>query len=56
MNIISLYLLEGYDHREIAQILNISYNNARAKYFRAKKILLKEIIRSGESYLKTISN
>lgn len=54
--IISLFLLEGYDHQEIAQILNISYNNARARYFRAKKKLLEEIIRSGESYLKTMSN
>jgi RNA polymerase sigma-70 factor (ECF subfamily) len=54
--IISLYLLEGYDHQEIAQILNISYNNARARYFRAKQKLLREIIRSGDSYLKTMSN
>ena len=54
--VISLFLLEGYDHQEIAQILNISHGNARARYFRAKKKLLKEIIRSGDSYLKTLSN
>ncbi len=35
--VISLHLLEGYDHQEIAQILNITHNNARARYFRAKK-------------------
>jgi RNA polymerase sigma-70 factor (ECF subfamily) len=54
--IVSLHLLEGYDHQEIAQILNITYNNARTRYFRAKKKLLKEIIQSGESYIKTLSN
>jgi RNA polymerase sigma-70 factor (ECF subfamily) len=54
--VVSLYLLEGYDHQEIAQILNISYNNVRARYFRAKKELLKEIIKSGEAYLKTLTN
>lgn len=54
--IVSLYLLEGYDHQEIAQILNISYNNARARYFRAKKELLKEIVRASDAYLKSLTN
>lgn len=54
--VISLYLLEGYDHQEIAQILNISNNNARARYFRAKKKLLEEITRSGDAYLKSLTN
>ena len=38
--ILSLYLLEGYDHEEISQILGISYNNARTRYSRAKQKLL----------------
>lgn len=38
--ILSLYLLEGYDHEEIAQILNISYNLSRTRYSRARKKLL----------------
>jgi len=54
--VISLYLLEGYDHQEIAQILNISHNNARARYFRAKKELLKEIVKSSDAYLKSLTN
>lgn len=41
--ILSLHLLEGYDQREIAQVLNISYNNVRTRYVRAKQRLLKEI-------------
>jgi len=40
--IISLYLLEGYDHQEISEILGISYNNVRARYSRAKQSLLHE--------------
>lgn len=41
--IVSLYLLEGYDHSEIARILNISYDNVRVRYIRAKRRLIKEI-------------
>ena len=54
--VISLYLLEGYDHQEIAQILHISNNNARARYFRAKKKLLEEITRKGDAYLESLTN
>jgi RNA polymerase sigma-70 factor (ECF subfamily) len=38
--VLSLYLLEGYDHEEIAQILNISHNTVRTQYVRAKQKLL----------------
>ena len=41
--ILSLYLLEGYDHEEISQILDISYNNSRTRYSRARKKLLQLI-------------
>ena len=46
--ILSLFLLEGYDHEEIAQILNISYNLSRTRYSRARKKLL-EFIGAGEN-------
>jgi RNA polymerase sigma-70 factor (ECF subfamily) len=42
--VLSLYLLEGYDHEEIGDILKISGNTSRIRYFRAKQKLL-EIIR-----------
>lgn len=45
--IFSLYLLEGYDHREISQILSISESNSKTQYMRAKnkiKELLKGVI------------
>lgn len=33
----NLYLLEGYDHQEIADILNISISTSKSQLFRAKK-------------------
>jgi RNA polymerase sigma-70 factor (ECF subfamily) len=47
--ILSLYLLEGYDHQEIAGILKITYNNSRTRYLRAKKRLLEEVSGSKHS-------
>ena len=41
--VFSLYLLEGYDHLEIAQILGISEATSKSQYSRAKQ-RLKEII------------
>lgn len=41
--ILSLFLMEGYDHQEIAQILSIPYNNTRTRYSRARQRLIKEI-------------
>lgn len=35
--IFSLYLLEGYDHLEIADILNISVSNSKSQYMRARQ-------------------
>jgi len=41
--ILSLYLLEGYDHDEIAEILNISSSTSRSQLSRAKQKLLNEL-------------
>lgn len=38
--VLSLYLFEGYDHKEIAQILGITEVTSRTQYLRAKKKLL----------------
>ena len=37
--IISLYLLEGYDHSEIGEILGISVSTSKSQYARGKKKL-----------------
>jgi len=39
--ILTLYLLEGYDHSEISQILGISESTSKSQYSRAKKKLRK---------------
>lgn len=39
--VLTLYLLEGYDHEEIGQILNISSSTSRSQYTRAKQKLAK---------------
>ncbi len=44
--IISLHLLEGYDHQEIAEILGATYGNVRTRYSRAKQRLLQIIVES----------
>lgn len=38
--VLSLILLEGYDHEEVSQILNISNATSRTQYHRAKKKLV----------------
>lgn len=43
--IFSLYLLEGYDHEEISQILNISESNSKTQFMRAKN-KIKEMLKN----------
>jgi len=38
--VLTLYLLEGYDHEEIAHILRISEATSRSQYLRGKRKLL----------------
>ena len=45
---ISLYYLEGYDHHEISDILNINYDNSRTLLSRAK-MKLKTLIENERS-------
>ncbi|MCD8742428.1 RNA polymerase sigma factor [Mucilaginibacter roseus] len=45
--VISLYLLEGYDHEEIGQILNITENTSRTQFLRAKRKLGEILSRKG---------
>ncbi len=42
--IFQLYLLEGYDHKEISQILGVSESNSKSQYMRAKR-RIKEILK-----------
>jgi RNA polymerase sigma factor (sigma-70 family) len=47
--ILSLYLLEGYDHDEIGEILKISSSTSRSQLSRAKQKLISELKRN-ENY------
>lgn len=38
--VLSLYLLEGYDHEEIAEILQVAHVTVRTQYIRAKNKLV----------------
>jgi len=51
--VLSLYLLEGYDHEEISKIMNLSYNATRTKYSRARKKLL--LLLKQSNIAKTVS-
>lgn len=41
--VFSLYLLEGYQHKEIANILGISESTSKSQYQRARKLLQKQL-------------
>ena len=47
--VFSLYLLEGYDHKEISEILGISESTSKSQYNRAKK-KLREILKEEVQY------
>jgi RNA polymerase sigma factor (sigma-70 family) len=47
--ILSLYLLEGYDHDEIAEIMNITSSTSRSQLSRAKQRLISELKQGNEN-------
>ena len=48
--VLSLILLEGYDHEEVAGILNISNATSRTQYHRAKKKLIELLKSNNENH------
>jgi RNA polymerase sigma-70 factor (ECF subfamily) len=48
--VLSLYLLEGYDHEEISQILQLAESTVRTQYMRAKQKLI-HIIKTGGTHV-----
>ena len=47
--VLSLFLIEGYDHEEISQILGITNSNSRTQFLRAKN-KLRELLKDKEIY------
>ncbi len=48
--VLTLYLLEGYDHEEISHILRISENTSRTQFMRARRKLAEMLRNKGISY------
>ena len=48
--VLSLILLEGYDHDEVSNILNISNATSRTQYHRAKKRLIELLKRNNKEH------
>ena len=44
--VLNLYLIEGYDHEEIAEILNVAESTTRTQYMRARQKLL-QLLKEG---------
>ncbi|MFC0183563.1 RNA polymerase sigma-70 factor, ECF subfamily [Pseudarcicella hirudinis] len=45
--VVNLYLIDGYNHGEIAQMLNISEGTSKSQLSRAKEILKQRLIKLG---------
>jgi len=41
--VFNLYEIEGYSHKEVAEIMNISISTAKTQLFYAKKLLQKRL-------------
>lgn len=41
--VFNLYMLEGYQHKEVAKMLNITESTSKTQYRRAKKLLQKRL-------------
>jgi DNA-directed RNA polymerase specialized sigma24 family protein len=41
--VLTLYLLEGYDHQEISEILQITENTSRTQLLRGEKVLEEQL-------------
>jgi RNA polymerase sigma factor (sigma-70 family) len=48
--VFNLYVVEGYDHSEIAALLSISEVTSRSQLFKAKALLRKMLLREGYHY------
>lgn len=47
--VLSLFLIDGYSHEEVSEILNISNETSRTQFFRAKQ-KLKELLKQKEIF------
>ncbi|MDP4266180.1 MAG: sigma-70 family RNA polymerase sigma factor [Bacteroidota bacterium] len=46
--VFNLYVIDGYNHKEIGEIMNISENTSKSQLSRARKILQEKILKRSE--------
>ena len=46
--VFNMYVVEGYKHKEIAEMLNVDINTSKSQLSRAKKYLQKELLKMSE--------
>jgi RNA polymerase sigma-70 factor (ECF subfamily) len=46
--VFNLYVIDGYSHKEIAEMLNISENTSKSQLSRARKVLQEKILKKAE--------
>ena len=51
-NVFNLYVIDGYKHKEIASLLNISESTSKSQLFKARKQLQESIIEQNEQLVE----
>ncbi|ODS76900.1 MAG: hypothetical protein ABS46_18790 [Cytophagaceae bacterium SCN 52-12] len=52
--VVNLYLIDGYTHMEIAEMLNISEGTSRSQFSRGKSALIKKLVQKGFNHYEHI--
>jgi len=50
--IFNLYAIEGYKHKEIAEILNIDENTSKSQFSRARKMIQQKLFQLSDKKIK----
>lgn len=48
--VLNLYVVEGYKHKEIAEMLNISIGTSKSQLFKARKIIQEKLSKQSRSF------
>ena len=51
--VFNLYAIEGYKHKEIADMLDIDVNTSKSQYSRARKLIREELLKLEKNKLRT---
>ncbi len=51
--IVNLYIIDGYKHREISKLLNISQGTSKSQLFRARKLIKEKLLEGAIEKAKT---